>query len=409
MLRPSYLPEISGGTHLAVDLVEDMIKNGMNVVLVVPGPFRANEKVKKKYKKLKIEKKYQGKLIIHRINVSIGENNFFLRALRMLIITSRMFGIGLKTKKVKLIMSHSMPPFLGPVSILLSKLKRAPVLYWEQDIVSESLISTGVASEGIKKRVFYTFARMLEKITSRKSDHVITISKEFKKRQLYLGKLSGNVDVVYNWIDVQTLKPIPREKNIMFQRYNLNPDNFYVTYCGNLGIPQNVEILVDAARELQHITNLKFLIFGNGVRKENIENYIKSSQVKNIQLLPLQPLNEADHVYSVGEVGVVIGRSGTAKNGFPSKTWSIMAAGQAIVSCFDTNSELSYFVRESNSGISVPPDNSEALKNAILDLYNNPLKAKEYGENARNYVTSNFSRSISTEKIIKIAKDLINS
>ena len=36
MMRPSYRPEISGGTHLAIDLVEDLKKAGHEVELVTP-------------------------------------------------------------------------------------------------------------------------------------------------------------------------------------------------------------------------------------------------------------------------------------------------------------------------------------------------------------------------------------
>ena len=407
MLRPSYLPEISGGTHLAVDLVEDMISKGIEVILIVPSPHRVNEEVKNEYKNLKIEKKYDGKLTIYRIDSSISEKNLFFRAFRMYLLTQGMFIRALKEKNIDLIMSHSMPPLLGPISIILSKIKSAKVLYWEQDILSESLISTGIAAKGLKKILMYNFAKLLEKTSSVGSNQIITISEQFRQRQFLLGKPKERVDVVYNWIDVNQLKPVPRNENIMFERYNLDRNAFYITYCGNLGMPQNVEILIDAAKELQHIPDLKFLIFGGGVRKKIIEDYIKKSRTDNIRLLPLQPLEEASHVYSVGEVGIVLGRKGTSKNGFPSKTWSIMTAEQAIISCFDVDSELSGFVVKGECGISLPPDNHVALKEAILELYNDKSYAKKLGINAREFVSNNFSRKVATDKIINIAKELV--
>ena len=57
MLRPSYVPEISGGTHLAVDLVEDMIANDIEVILVVPAPFRVDDKVKEEVPESKNSKR----------------------------------------------------------------------------------------------------------------------------------------------------------------------------------------------------------------------------------------------------------------------------------------------------------------------------------------------------------------
>ncbi|CEA00478.1 putative glycosyl transferase [Jeotgalicoccus saudimassiliensis] len=402
MLRPSYEPEISGGNHLAIDLIEDLIKENHEVELVVPSPTRVNKDILNKYKSLKYEEKYRGKLKIHRISVSVGENNIFLRAIRMLLISLKMFWKTLTIKNVSIIMSHSMPPFIGPLSVLTSKFKKIPLVYWEQDILSESLISTGVATKGIKKSALFSLARLIERISSNGSNHIITISEKFKKRQLKIGKKESECDVVYNWIDVNNFKPVSRKENHLFNEFKLNPKNFYITYCGNLGLPQNVEILIDAAKKLEKYKDIKFLILGNGVRKQKIKEYILNSKVSNVELYPLVPLEEAAYAYSIGDVGIVLGRKGTSNNGFPSKTWSIMAAGQAIVSCFDMDSELSEFVNSGNCGIALPPDNPQLLAEAIEKLYHNRDLTSQYQLNSREFVTNNFSREPATSNIIKI-------
>lgn len=402
MLRPSYYPQISGGTHLAMDLVEDLIKDGHKVKLVVPMPTRLDQKIIDDYRNKKTEILYDGSLEIVRLTNRFSEKNIVLRAFRMLDTAFNMFKYIIKEKDIDIIFSHSMPIFLGPLSVIGGKLKKKPVIYWEQDIISESIVSTNIAGKGFKRKVLYKFARRLEKKTSKKCTHIITISNKFKQRQLELKKPENKVDVVYNWIDTDEVYPIERKDNYLFDKFNLDRTKFYVTYCGNLGIPQNVEILIDAAKCLKEIKDLQIVIFGNGVRKNKIEDYLNESGTNNCILLPLQPIEDTKYVYSLGDVGVVIGRKGTSNNGFPSKTWSILAAGQAMISCFDIDSELSEFVKDGKCGISIEPDSSEKLKNAILKMYDNREQTKQYGINSRKYVIENFSRKIATKKIIEI-------
>lgn len=83
-----------------------------------------------------------------------------------------------------------------------------------------------------------------------------------------------------------------------------------------------------------------------------------------------------------------------------------MAAGQAVISCFDLDSELSNFIRDGNCGLTVSPDSSQELADAILQLYQNRQKTEKYGENGLRYVRENFNRRKATEQIIQIAEQL---
>ncbi|MFP7299081.1 glycosyltransferase family 4 protein [Neobacillus niacini] len=409
MFRPTYYPEISGGTHLGIDLIKDLIKAGHEVVLITPAPWRVSEDIKLKYKNMKIEKQYNDKLIINRVYISANEKSITSRAVRMLLLTLGMSFRALKEKNVDIIMSHSMPVFIGPISVLLKKLKRVPLLYLESDVVSESVISTGIAKEGLKKKLLYSMGKTLEKISLKGSEYIITVSELFRKRNIDDGIPKEKIEVIYNWIDTNKVTPIPRKDNILFDRFQLDRDKFYVTYCGNLGLPQNVEIIVDAAKGLEQIKDLEFVIIGGGVRQKEIKQYIDDSNATNIKFFPLQPLEEVSYVYSLGDVGVVLGKKGTSKNGFPSKTWTMMSTGQAIISCFDLESELSASVIEGECGIAIEPDSPEKLKQAILEMYNNKQYAKRCGLNSRRYVNEYFSRKIATRKYINALEKLVSN
>lgn len=398
MLRPSYNPEISGGTHLAMDLVSDLIKSGIEVEVVTPISKRYIEKVNELLDGCKV----------HRITTKYEKKNLISRLLRYFDVSFKMYR---KASNIDcdIYMTHSMPPLLGPLGARLGRKRKKPVVYWEQDIVSNSLISTGLFGKpGFKQKLMFNIALKLEKITEKKSSKIITISEHFKNIHIKRGVTNNKVDVVYNWIDIEQVYPVKRNDNPLFDKLGIPKDKFIVSYCGNLGVPQNVEILVDAAEMLKDYEDIFFVIIGGGSREEYIGNYVKEKKLSNIGLYPLQPLNCSHYVYSIGDVGTIVGKSGTSHNGFPSKTWSIMAAGQAVIASFDLDSELCSFVEQGNCGLTIKPNSSNEMKDAVLYLFNNKNLTKEMSLNARKYVLSKFGRTNSTEKIIEIIKKTYN-
>ncbi len=399
MMRPSYRPELSGGTHLAIDLVEDFIEAGHEVELVTP--------ISSKY--LDLVNNNEDECKIHRITSKFNKKDVFSRILRYVDVSLQMYKVGNTIKDADIIMTHSMPPLLGPLGAMLGKRKKIPVLYWEQDIVSESLISTGIFGRiGIKQQLMYNVARSIEKCSERNSTHIVTISQQFKKMHTDRGIHPEKVDVVYNWIDINQVYHVDRNDNPLFDELRIPRDKFIVTYCGNLGVPQNVEIMIEVAEKLQDKKDILFVILGGGSREEKIKKLAMEKNLRNLMLFPLQPLDRSHLVYSIGDIGLVIGRKGTSKNGFPSKTWSIMAAEQTIIACFDTESELSRFILYGKCGLAIKPDSPEDLKNAILELYFDRDKMRMMGKSARVYVEKNFSRKSATLKIISLFESLVS-
>ena len=394
MLRPTYKPELSGGTHLAIDLINDIQKAGHEVVLVTA----ASNKISKEANANEDECK------VIRVYSRHDKNTTLSRILRYIDTSKNIAKIAKKIPDVDLIMTHSMPPLLGIIGAKIAKKRHIPSIYWEQDIVSESLISTKIFGKtSLKQKILYKIAKTIEVQTENKSTHIITISEQFKKMHVNRGVSPNKISVIYNWIDTEQIYPVDRKKNPLFDELGIPREKYIVSYCGNLGVPQNVEIMIDAAEKMKNIKNLLFVIIGGGSREQIIREYVNKKRLPNLQLFPLQPLEKSHYVYSIGDIGLVIGKKGTSKNGFPSKTWSIMAAGQSMIACFDKGSELEKFIKQGKCGLSVRPDDSNELKKAIIYIMNSSVN---YGKNAREYVTKNFNRQNSTEKIIKVIESI---
>ena len=58
-------------------------------------------------------------------------------------------------------------------------------------------------------------------------------------------------------------------------------------------------------------------------------------------------------------------------------------------------------IRDGETGLVIPPSNSESLSNSILELLNDPLKARAMGESARELVRQQFRVETMVEKTVE--------
>ncbi len=396
-----YYPEIAASMYLTEDIYKGIVDAGHNLEVYVPMPTRGiSSKVRKEYKRKKYEKKYNGKLIIHRISMySEGKNTFF-RALRYLLINIAFIWKGLKTK-ADVIFVQSTPPTQGMMAGIIGKLKKIPVVYNLQDIFPDSLVNSGMTTKG---SIFWNIGRKIENFTYKHAKKIIVISEDFKRNIIAKGVPEKKIVVVPNWADVSGVYPVRRKDNVLIDRYGLDPEKFYITYCGNIGFTQNMDLLLDVALVLKKdLPNLCFVIIGDGADKERIKKIIKDEKINNVVLLPFQPYEDIAHVFSLGDVGLIISKSGVGNNSVPSKTWSIMAAGKPVLASFDSQSDLCKLIDRIGCGKHVDAGKKEALIEEIKVLYNN-LKLDDIGKIGKEYIEENLNKDKCVMQYVKALK-----
>jgi len=86
----------------------------------------------------------------------------------------------------------------------------------------------------------------------------------------------------------------------------------------------------------------------------------------------------------------------------PSKLSNFMAAGRPILGLTTNDSEVATVIRETKSGLSVPPDDSEAIGAAIMELGADGDRLRTFGANARAYVVKHFAKATILERYERI-------
>lgn len=408
-LSPYCFPEQIASSHLSDDLNEAYRKAGFTTENFVPTPTRGvSDEVRAKYKKIRYEESADGKIIIHRFAMFREGKNPVLRALRYFFVNLIQYRKGSSAKDVDLIFSGSTPPtqglLCGAVKKRLSKKygKNVPYVYNLQDVFPDSLVNAGMTKKG---SLLWKIGRKIEDFTYRSADRIIVISEDFKRNILEKGVPEEKIVVIPNWVDADTVHPVRREENILFDRFGLDRDLFVVCYSGNIGHSQNLGLLAEAAEKIAgELPDVRFAVIGEGAAVGDLKKTIAERGIKNILLFPFQPYSEISSVFSLGDAGLIISKPGIGTSSVPSKTWSIMAAEKPIIASFDSTSALASLIGEAGCGINAEAGDADALVGAIRQLYLDKEKRESFGKNGRRYVTENLGREKCTGMYVDVLR-----
>jgi len=405
ILQAYYTPEIAASIYLTENIYESFAKSGFYVDLYVPFPTRGvSKRVREQYKNKKLEVLFDGKISIHRFSMIPEYKSSIFRTLRYVFCCLKYIYYGIKCKNVDIILISSTPPIQGAMAVLLKMMIHKPVFYNLQDIFPDSFVGTSLTTKG---SLLWKIGRKIENFTYHNVDRIIVISNDFKRNIIAKGVPENKIDVVYNWVDEKAVVNIAREDNILYDKYNLSRDDFYISYCGNIGLTQNMDMLLRVADDLKEIKDIHFVLIGNGVYRQDVEKIISEKHISNVSLIPFQSYENISYVFSLGDIGLVISKSGVGNNSVPSKTWSIMSAERPVLANFDEN-ELKDIINQNNCGVFTKAGDVNSFKNAILYLYDNKNKRIEMGKNGRNFILNNLTKDIGTSKYVEIVKSFQN-
>ena len=431
-LPPYCRPEEVSSSHLSRNLNDAYKEAGFITQIYCPTPTRGIPlQVREQYKKIKYEECLDGHLIIHRFSMFREGKNSILRAARYILVNIIQYFKGIHVSDIDVIWAQSTPPTQGFLCALVKKRLKVPYVYNLQDIFPDSLVGTGLAKKG---GLLWKIGRRIENFTYKYADKIIVISEDFKKNIMAKGVPEEKIIVIYNWVDQNAVVDIPREENKLFDKYGLDRSKFYVTYNGNIGLTQNMDMLLavaedmklrgerleirellseDEQNELNMYKDIQFVLVGNGAYLEQVKQIVADRELNNIHLLPFQPYEDISHVFSLGDVSLVISKPGVGANSVPSKTWSIMSASRPVLANFDPN-ELKdilngthpFSVNGERCGIFTEAGDKVAFTDAIIQLYKDRDLCKKYGENGRHFVMANLTREVGTQKYVDVIKSV---
>lgn len=258
-------------------------------------------------------------------------------------------------------------------SKIASKLKSAPlIITWHEvwgDYWYEYLGYKGF------------LGKITEKITAKLPSRHIAVSHHTEKKLATLGVGEEKICVIPGGIDFKAIQKIPPSK-----------ERCDVLFAGRLIKDKNVDILIEAVKELP---NIKCRIIGNGPEKERLIALANKLNLKNVEFLNF--MNYEDFIAHMKSSKVFVLPS--TREGFGIVLLEAMASKTPAIAVKSERSAASEIINGKN-GILCSMD--ELQENIINVLSNENLRKNL--SNAGYEYSKNFDWNIITEEILKVYK-----
>lgn len=402
LLSTYFAPDTSSNSVIVTDLAERLVEAGHAVTVVTTFPHYDINRIWDRYRGRLVQRERNGNLDVFRTYVYLPQRktNIVGRVWSYLSFNVLSFLVGLITGPCDVVLAPSPPLTNGGVAWLLSRLKGARFVYNVQDIYPDVAIKLGV----LKSRRAIAFFSWLERFIYRKADAITVISEGFRRNLLAKGVPEEKLQLIHNFVDTKFMVPRPRHNR--FSRDHGLDNRYVALFAGNVGLSQGLSTVLEASRLLQPHPDILCLIVGDGAGKADLVTQVEQAGLANVRFLPFQPRSMLPDMYATADVCLVPLKHGIAENSVPSKVYTIMAAARPLIASIDEGSDVWQFVQETGCGLVVPPEDPNAVADAILSLYHNRSLGREMGLKARDRVERDYTPQIVADKYTELFRQL---
>ena len=366
-------------------IVDGLTGAGHDVHVVTSLPWYREHRVEDRWRGRLVRRGHHGTATVTRLHpFPTDKGNLVARALGFIGLTGLATVVGLAARgPFDGVIAVSPPLTFGAAGWLLALRHRCPLVFNVQDVFPDVAVEVGAI--GSPRAI--AFFRWLERATYRRADAVTVLSDDLAanvSRKVNVADGTGRrpvVRVVPNFVDTDSIRPADR-----MTRYRVEHglgDRTVVMYAGNLGHSQSLDLVVAAADRHRDRHDLVYVVNGGGVRADDLR--AAAAQRKNLVVVDYQPADRVPEVLASADLHLVPLRAGLGESSVPSKTYSVLAAGRPLIASIDEDSEVARVVVEAGAGLAVPPDDVEALVEAVEVLVADPERRIRMGEAGRRW------------------------
>ena len=326
------------------------------------------------------------------------------RLINYLSFTFKVFLNIWKLKDYRATVVYSNPPVLPIVPVVARVLFGTKMIFVAYDIYPE----VAYASNSLKKGSIIDYGmKFINKLMYKYVDKVISLTDEMKvflvnnRPELSVDKIV----TIANWAHEKKMSP----NKEAYARFGYKNQQFIVSYFGNMGICQNMDTLLGAAKILRNDDRVRFLLIGHGSKKESVKQRIVEENLTNVQELDFITGKDFEQAVSISSVSVVSLEKGLIGTCAPSKYYSYLQGGQPILAVVESESYLAYEVGKEKIGYAVELGESALLANNIIKMVENREECISMGKRAERLYEEKYSYNIAMAKYRNVIRDVLNS
>ncbi len=299
-----------------------------------------------------------------------------------------------KDKSYDLIFAISNPPINPYLGLRLKKQFQAPFYYMNWDLYPQ------VIEKSIKNPAVGLLCKCWHGWNGRnypKIDKMFTIGQVMADSlQAPLPKKIP-VTVLPIGVDTAYLKPVAKQDNPFAKEQGLT-DKFVMLYAGKMGLGHNIEVLLEAASLLEEKSDMVFVFMGEGPKRALVEAHIEKRGQKNVRLLAYQSAKMFPYAQACADVALISQEENMAQLFMPSKAYSALACGAALLGICSSHDDLRGLIEEKECGVALTGASAEAVAEALVGLYEDGAALRRYQENARAAAEESFAEAVLVER-----------
>jgi glycosyltransferase involved in cell wall biosynthesis len=391
LITVDYPPTVKSAARLFSELAEDLMQHGYQVSVLTSIPDRnlADSTVRKQ--------KFYGRETIngarvHRVSgLPIGRDIPIVRGLEQFITALVFFIIAVFMGRHHAVIVYSPPLPLGLTGYALARLWRSRVIINIQDLYPQTVVDLGL----LKSRLLIGIATWMERFLYKHSDALTVHSEGNREYVIEKGAPVAKVKVVHNWVDLEEVSPGPLDNQ--WRKANKLDGAFIVSFAGTMGFAQGLEDILEVAELLKEHDEIVFVMAGDGIYRQRLQEQATESGLTNIKFVPTQPPEQYVELLRASDVCLVPLSKDLKTPVVPGKLQSIMAAGRPAICWADPASDARRMIEEADCGSFFPAGHHDDITKAILELFHGNGLADIKGQNGRKYAEAHFSRHGSTD------------
>ena len=316
----------------------------------------------------------------------IDNNQRMLKSITY-IFSSLKWGLGL-VKRENIDIIYARHGISTIPTIILGKITGIPTIVEVNGLLSEET--------QYQKPVFNSLISSLDKLASKKANHLIAVTQGLKDYLIELNnRPEKEITVIPNGVNISKFRPMNMAESR--KKHGLDYDNL-VIFMGTLAHWQGISFLIEAVELLKN-EDFTVLIVGSGPIEQELRDIVNKKQLESkIKFTGPVDYSDIPGYINCGDICVApftINRN--MKIGLsPLKVYEYGACGKPVVASRIKNLE---FIELEKIGRLVEPENPKALAESIKNMLANKKEAETMGLNARKLMETKYNWDCIAQRI----------
>lgn len=379
LILTQYFPPETGGPPVRLGaMTRQLARSGHDVEVVTALPNYPTGEIFPEYRgRFRVTETWEG-VTVHRTwcHASTGAGLSRLLNYFSFVATS---ASGLRRARRPDYLFVSSPPlFVGLAGIAASRAWDVPMIFNVADLWPDSARELGL----LENEAILQVAENLESWIYRRSAYVSAVTGGIRSTLVSeKGVPEEKVLFLPNGVDTDLFRP--REPDSEIERELGIEGEWVVLYAGTHGYAHGLDVALEAAAHLRD-TNVRFVFIGGGSEKKRLVKRAGEMGLDNTMFLDPEQPSYIARLYGNADAGLsTLGDSPLFEGTRPAKIMAAMSAGTPVL--YSGEGEGARMVERAKAGLVTPPQDGEALADAIRRLRDDPELASHLGRNGRSH------------------------